>query len=87
MSGGDGSALWRIRGRVVGRCKHEGEKVTVAKCLLLESERANGESVGTPVWFAELRPVSYQMYRVRPEWRLPRRRVGDSSRAVRGRDA
>lgn len=25
-----------------------------AKCLLLESERANGEPVGTPVWFAAI---------------------------------
>lgn len=25
-----------------------------AKCLLLESERANGESVPTPVWFAAI---------------------------------
>jgi hypothetical protein len=34
-----------------------------------------------------VRPVSYQMYPVRPEWRPPRMRVGKVSRAVVDRDA
>ena len=35
----------------------------------------------------EVRPVSYQMYTVRPERCPPRRRVGDSSRAMVDCDA